>query len=550
MSVTTPTTQTATRLPLKKILTISSFVFVAIGAGVIGALARVPDGQVAPGVHLMNLDLSGKTLAEAKTAIEQWSVERGKSKYSFRFDPETGIKKKWTPDAGKIGLGIDVSATTDAAMKVGHDNLLGQVTSVVTGRKTVQVPPAVKLDEAKLKTYLQKQITSDITQKPKNAQFILLSGGGFGPKHELNGISLDLEKSLATVKQDWVSTQGGTVQREAPQKTTLSSPPATAPEGKGKLTEKTEVNPPVATEKKEDVPKPVDPSATTATASDSPESILTAKVVKPEIVFEDISQIDTMLASKTSFVGGTSDRLNNIRVAASHINKTLLKPGQIFSYNTTVGPRNEDTGFREAPILIAGRHDKGIGGGICQTSGTLFNAVLKSGLKIVHREPHSTTIAYLPRGLDATVAYGSIDFQFQNNTAAPVYLQASLNGRTLCFALYGKKVPGRKVSLIQTSFSSQPAGAYSERDSSLPAGRHEMKEHGANGYNITWVRVIKENDQEVSRDVIHSRYRPVPAVVLVGTRSRPKPKKQASAPPAPTGGAAPPSAPAGGTKLE
>ncbi len=548
MSVTTPTTQTATQLPVKKILTISSFVLVAAAAGVVGAMARIPDGQIAPGVHIMNLDLSGKTLVEANTALEQWSVERGKTKYALRFAPETGIKKKWTPEAEKIGLGIDVAATTDAAMKVGHDNLLGQVTSLVTGRKKVQVPPVVKLDEAKLKTYLMKQITTDITQKPKNAQFVLLSGGGFGTKHEVNGISLDLEKSLSTVKQDWVSTQGGTIQREASQKAPL--PSSVIPASEGKPSEKTETAPPATTEKKEEVPKTDDTPSTSMVASESPESILFAKVVKPEIVFEDISQIDTLLASKTSYVGGTSDRLNNIRVAASHINKTLLKPGQIFSYNTTVGPRNEDTGFREAPILIAGRHDKGIGGGICQTSGTLFNAVLKSGLKIVHREPHSTTIAYLPRGLDATVSYGSIDFQFQNNTAAPVYLQASLNGRTLYFALYGKKVPGREVSLVQTSFSSQPAGSYTERDSSLPAGRHVMKEHGANGYNITWVRVIKENDQEVSRDVIHSRYRPVPAVVLVGTKSRPKPKKSVSALLAPTEGATPPSAPSGGTKLE
>ena len=113
MSVTTPTTQTATRLPVKKILTISSFVLVAVGAGVVGAMARIPDGQIAPGVHVMNLDLSGKTLSEAKTAVEQWSVERGKSKYALRFAQETGIRKKWTPDAEKIGLGIDVAATTE-----------------------------------------------------------------------------------------------------------------------------------------------------------------------------------------------------------------------------------------------------------------------------------------------------------------------------------------------------------------------------------------------------------------------------------------------------
>jgi vancomycin resistance protein YoaR len=212
----------------------------------------------------------------------------------------------------------------------------------------------------------------------------------------------------------------------------------------------------------------------------------------------------------TSYVKGTASRLNNISIAAGRINGTLLRPGEIFSYNKVVGPRDEDSGYRVAPILINGRHDKGVAGGICQTSGTLFNAVLWSGLKIVHRENHSTPIGYLKTGLDATVCYGSIDFQFQNDTSAPVYMAAGVHGRSLTFTLYGKSVPGRSISLVRGAMSSQPNRAQIQSDPSKPAGYRKVVEKGASGYHVTWYRVFKENGEETRRDSFSSHYRPVP----------------------------------------
>ena len=548
VSVTTPTNpsaQSVSRSPYWKAIAVVPFVLVAVGAAAIGVYTRVPDGKIANGVHVQSLDIGGKTLDEARTALEEWAKNHGKTQILLTFKTETGIKKKWSPDAFKIGLGVNVNATLDTASKIGRDNILGQAANLIPGAKLLQVAVEPMIDENKLKAYLEQQVAKDMFQKPKNAQFMILHGGGFGSKHELNGQSIDIEKSLASVKKVWTATKAGTISTGAEIPQTVVKPviePAVVKDAPAKpdpaidpaqeVKQDTTIKP-VEPEKKEVAPAPP------PTSNEGVRAILEAKIVKPAITFEDVGQIDGLLASRSSSVGGTSDRLNNIRVAASHINRTLLKPGQIFSYNSTVGPRNEDSGFREAPILVRGRHDKGIGGGICQTSGTLFGAVLKAGLKIVQREPHSIPIPYLPTGLDATVSYGSIDFQFQNDTHYPVYIQASLSGRSLYFAIYGKKEPGRTVSLYQTSLSHTEAGSYDERDSSHYVGYSETKERGSRGCRVSWERVIKQDGQILSKDTISSRYRAVPSVRIIGTKSRPARKPKAVAAPKSSEAAAP-----------
>jgi vancomycin resistance protein YoaR len=259
-----------------------------------------------------------------------------------------------------------------------------------------------------------------------------------------------------------------------------------------------------------------------------------------------------MLGAKSSYVNGTESRAGNIRIASGHINGTLLKPGDVFSYNQIVGPRNEDDGYRVAPILISGKHEKGIGGGICQTSGTLFNAVLKSGLKIVQRECHSTPIGYLPVGLDATVSYGSHDLKFQNDTDAPVYIAATMRGRELTFSIFGKKTPGREVKLVQAG-SSRWGGSYTtQHDRSKPAGYRRIVERASSGGSVTWYRLIKENGKVIHRDVISSHYIGHPGIVVVGTGARvSRPAKSspagAGSTPAVTPGAGGPAPPSSAT---
>jgi len=144
-------------------------------------------------------------------------------------------------------------------------------------------------------------------------------------------------------------------------------------------------------------------------------------------------------------------RAHNIRVAINALNGRIIKPGETFSLNETLGERTHEHGYLTANVIENGKLASGIGGGVSQVSGVLFNAVLLSGLTIVEYKSHSHPVLYLPVGRDATLAWNHIDLKFKNNTKAPVYLACSAAGDKASATLYGAKVPGRKVGLAVDS---------------------------------------------------------------------------------------------------
>ena len=146
--------------------------------------------------------------------------------------------------------------------------------------------------------------------------------------------------------------------------------------------------------------------------------------------------IDSKLSECVTKYKVGEDRSLNIEVAANYLNGTILNPGQPFSYNVVIGPRMVERGFGPGNAISGGKYIKVIGGGICQLSSTLNNAVLGAGIIPTERHNHSTGVHYLPTGLDATVSYGTLDYQFVNTLQYPVYIQAlALNG-VLKVALY------------------------------------------------------------------------------------------------------------------
>lgn len=152
----------------------------------------------------------------------------------------------------------------------------------------------------------------------------------------------------------------------------------------------------------------------------------------------DLGKVSSLLAAFHTDYGSSSDnRRHNIELAASHMDGTLLAPGEVFSYNAVVGPREPNLGWRNAPTYQDGQVVPGPGGGVCQTSTTLYNAVLRAGLEIVKRSHHSMPVHYVNPGCDATVAYDDIDFQFRNNTPGPVLVSARTKSGVLTFALFG-----------------------------------------------------------------------------------------------------------------
>ena len=148
---------------------------------------------------------------------------------------------------------------------------------------------------------------------------------------------------------------------------------------------------------------------------------------------EDIPDIkDLVVASYTTyFKSNDANRNKNIELSAKAINNVIVGSGDYFSFNTVVGPRDEANGYQPAPEIINKKLVMGIGGGICQTSSTLFNAVDQLPLKMVERHFHSLDVGYVPKGRDATVSYGGLDFRFQNTTDAPFIIKTVFGKNSL-----------------------------------------------------------------------------------------------------------------------
>ncbi len=133
------------------------------------------------------------------------------------------------------------------------------------------------------------------------------------------------------------------------------------------------------------------------------------------------------------------DRTTNLQLASSKINGMVLMPGETFSYNQVVGKRTISAGYKEAPIYVEGKVVDGLGGGICQITSTLYNAVLYANLEIVERSNHQFVPSYVTASRDATVVYGSIDFKFKNNRNYPIKLVCSVSNGIAKFDIYGLK---------------------------------------------------------------------------------------------------------------
>ncbi|MDM5337169.1 VanW family protein [Fictibacillus enclensis] len=133
----------------------------------------------------------------------------------------------------------------------------------------------------------------------------------------------------------------------------------------------------------------------------------------------------------TYFNRSNTSRIHNISLAANAIDNHVVFPGETFSFNRVVGNRTKEKGYMRAPVIIRGELSEGVGGGICQVSSTLFNAVDRAGLHIVQRYSHTRRVPYVPKGRDATVSWYGPDFRFQNRYNQPILIRAKAYGGSI-----------------------------------------------------------------------------------------------------------------------
>ncbi len=164
---------------------------------------------------------------------------------------------------------------------------------------------------------------------------------------------------------------------------------------------------------------------------------ITLVETEPEVTLKDVESIDGVLGSCTTYYGADTGRGDNIEIATAALNNRIVHPGEELSFNTQVGPRVPSRGYEIAPVIVDGKVEQDTGGGVCQVSSTLYNAVLTADLTPTARTAHFYPSTYVDAGLDATVADGQIDFVFQNTLPHPVLLRSSASNGTLTVSVYG-----------------------------------------------------------------------------------------------------------------
>lgn len=243
--------------------------------------------------------------------------------------------------------------------------------------------------------------------------------------------------------------------------------------------------------------------------------------VTPETTKETLSKKFRLIASYSTDSTNTANGNSNMALAMSHCNGTILQPGEVFSYNDTIGDSTDPAnGWLPAGGLSGGLLVQVYGGGICQGSTTIYGAALRAGMEIVWRDCHSTPSSYCPIGLDATVDYGNIDFRFRNPLDAPVYLSCGMDGVTVWCRIYGC-VPDEwdeiEVGSEQTGSTPIPEQVRFVTDEKLTSGQYVRKSSGQWGYTARAWRTFYKNGEVVrTEELPSSEYSVTPVTYAVG----------------------------------
>jgi vancomycin resistance protein YoaR len=247
----------------------------------------------------------------------------------------------------------------------------------------------------------------------------------------------------------------------------------------------------------------------------------------PEVTTESVNNlgIKELIGRGTStYFHSIPGRVHNVVLAASRINGTLVKPGETFSFNNTLGDVSSFTGYQQAYIISEGKTILGDGGGVCQVSTTLFRAVLNAGLPVNERAAHAYRVGYYeqdsPPGLDATVYGPSPDLKFTNDTANYILIEAIANPKnySLIFELYGTS-DGRVATITKPVVSNVvPAlPTVYQDDPTLPAGSLKQTDFSAAGATVKFNYTVKKAGEIIYQKTFVSNYRPWAAVYLRGT---------------------------------
>lgn len=245
----------------------------------------------------------------------------------------------------------------------------------------------------------------------------------------------------------------------------------------------------------------------------------------PQYTEEDFYAIDSVMGqAQTGYNAGNTNRAKNLSTGASKISGTVLMPGEQFSMVETVAPFTEENGYADAGQYVNNELVEGLGGGICQVSTTLYNAVLKAELQIDERHPHTLTVSYVDRSKDAAIAEGLFDFKFTNDTDYPIYIEGYAGGGTVSFAVYGHdtRPENRTIAFESKTIETyEPDEPEEIKDDTLEEGKEVIEQEAHTGYYAElWKHIYIDGVLQESVRVNQSQYQKTRAKIRVGTKKK------------------------------
>ncbi|MCR4903640.1 MAG: VanW family protein [Butyrivibrio sp.] len=415
---------------------------------------------IADGVSIGSVDVSGMTVAQAQEAVDSYFESIQNSQITFSGSGDN----IYTVAASEIGLSWGNRDVAEKAYDIGHaGNIVKRYKNLKDiARDGVEFEIEYTIDDEALNTILTNNCSSFNIEKK---DFTLVrENGEFSVVEGQAGSVIDVEASVTRIHEYIQNEWNGA-------DTTIA---------------------------------------------------LVVVEDKPQGSEEELLQVKDVLGTfSTSYKSSGSARSANVANGCSLINGTTIYPGEEFSVLETITPFTEENGYFPAGSYLNGVVVESIGGGICQVSSTLYNAVLLSELEVTERHNHSMIVTYVSPSADAAIAEsGGKNFKFVNSTEYPIYIEGYCHEKTITFTIYGVETrdSNRKVSYESEVLSTTPAGAdVINVDASQPVGYVESQS-AHTGYKAQLLKIVTVDGVEVSREAINSStYQMVPRIVTVGT---------------------------------
>lgn len=473
---------------------------------------------ILPHVSISGLDVSGMTQDQAADALKNALAEESGDPITLNISCEG-----WSGQLSAADLAVDQEATVQAAMQAGEGPFLargGQYLAHLLGAGS-QVELALQDQQPALTTLLEdmERQVGDVTMAhwQVSGQTLELTKG-------VTGLAADEDQAVQLLHQALdqgfaqkfgQGEQNVTVDVDLPVTQTPPQEPDFDTVHRDVYTEPKDAALDGTTHEivAESVGLDFDPAQLKAAYDQAGEGetvSIPLTVTQPKETKASLSAklFRDLLGKGTTKVGGSAARKNNVALSAKACNGVILLPGEVFSYNGTTGSRSADKGYQAAPVYVGGASTDEVGGGICQTSSTIYYAVLHTTLEVVERRSHMYNTGYVPAGMDATVYYGSTDFRFKNNTNYPVKIVTESydqgGSRYLTVKLYGTNETGTYAVPKSTTYDQVTPTTQYKADSSIPRGTTQVdrKQNPYTGVKAKTVRYVYNKDGSLKEEQI------------------------------------------------